>query len=294
MIVSDHGAGPLHGVVNLNAWLASQGYLSYVGGGARLGRRTVDRLFELRRHVPEGLRSAVKRRLPALRERAYEREEYSAIDWESTQAFAYGTFGNVVVNVRGREANGVVSPGDEYDRLRGEIGEKLLNLRGPGGERMVAAVHRREDLFEGPELDKVPDLLVEFEEYAWLGKGNLKSRSDSIWDRIEIEPGSEHSYVGSHRHEGLVALAGPSMRPGAKLSAGIQDIAPTLLYLLAEPVPTELEGRILMEAIDADLLERRPPEYEDVATLRLGETEEYAAGDSAVVEERLRGLGYIE
>jgi hypothetical protein len=84
------------------------------------------------------------------------------------------------------------------------------------------------------------------------------------------------------------------MRPGAKLSAGIQDIAPTLLYLLEEPVPTELEGRILMEAIDADLLERRPPEYEDVATLRLGETEEYAAGDSAVVEERLRGLGYIE
>lgn len=294
MVVSDHGAGPLHGVVNLNAWLAGHGYLSYVGGGARLGRRAIDTLFELRRYVPTGLRSVVKQRLPALRERAYEREEYSAIDWAGTQAFAYGSFGNIVLNVRGREANGVVSAGDEYERIRAGIAEELLDLRGPDGERIVAAVHRREDLFEGPQLDKVPDLLVEFDEYAWLGKGNLKSRSDSIWDRIEIEPGSEHSYVGSHRHEGLVVLAGPSMQSGVKLSAGIQDVAPTLLYLLDEPVPTELEGRILLEAIDADLLERRPPEYEDAAALRVGESEEYAAGDSAVVEERLRGLGYIE
>ena len=294
MVVSDHGAGPLHGVVNLNAWLASHGYLTYVPSGARLGRRAMDRLFELRTHLPQGLRSAVKRRLPALRERAYEREEYSAVDWANTRAFSYGTFGNVVVNVRGREANGVVSPGGEYELVRAEITEKLLDLRSPGGERIVAAIHRREDLFEGPELDKVPDLLVEFDEYAWLGKGNLKSRSDTLWDHIEIEPGSEHSYVGSHRHEGLVVLAGPSVQPGVRLSAGIQDVAPTLLYLLEEPVPTELEGRVLLEAIEPGLLERRPPEYEEAADIRPGEAEEYAADERAVVEERLRGLGYLE
>ena len=294
MVVSDHGAGPLHGVVNLNAWLAGQGYLTYVPGSSQLGRRAVDRLFELRRHVPAGLRLAVKRRLPALRERAYEREEYSAIDWPNTRAFAYGTFGNVVLNVRGREEHGVVEPGGEYERVRHEIAEKLLGLRGRDGERIVAAVHRREDLFEGPQLEKVPDLLVEFADYAWLGKGNLKSRSESIWDRIEIEPGSEHSYVGSHRHEGLVVLSGPSVQPGVTLSAGIEDVAPTLLYLLGEPVPTELEGRVLLEAINPALLERRPPEYEEAAEIEAGRTEEYAAGESALVEERLRGLGYIE
>jgi predicted AlkP superfamily phosphohydrolase/phosphomutase len=294
MVVSDHGAGLLNGVVNLNAWLAGLGYLSYVGGGARLGRRAVDRLFELRRHVPARLRSSVKQRLPGLRERAYEREEYSAIDWEHTRAFSYGTFGNIVVNLRGREAQGVVSPGEEYERVRADIAGRLLELRGPGGERIVAAVHRREDLFDGPELDKVPDLLVEFDDYAWLGKGNLKSRSESIWDRIEIEPGSEHSYVGSHRHEGIVVLAGPSVRPGVTLSAGIQDVAPTLLYLLGEPIPLELEGRILLEALDGELLDRRPPEYEEGVVVQVGESEQYATGDADVVEERLRGLGYIE
>jgi predicted AlkP superfamily phosphohydrolase/phosphomutase len=259
-----------------------------------MGRKALDRVFELRRHVPAGLRAAVKRRLPALRERAYEREEYSAIDWSRTRAFAYGTFGNVVVNVRGREAEGIVAAGEEYERVRTGIAGGLLDLRSPGGERIVAAVHRPEDLFDGPHLDKVPDLLVEFEEYAWLGKGNLKSRSDELWDRIEIEPGSEVSYVGSHRHEGLIALAGPSLARGTKLSAGVQDVAPTLLYLLGEPIPVELEGRVLLEAIDGGLLERRPPEYEEGAAVQVGESEQYAADDSAVVEERLRGLGYIE
>jgi predicted AlkP superfamily phosphohydrolase/phosphomutase len=178
--------------------------------------------------------------------------------------------------------------------LRVEIAEKLLELRSPSGEAIVAQVHRREDLFDGPHLDKVPDLLVEFRDYAWLGKGNLKSRAESLWDRIEIEPGSAHSYVGSHRHEGLVVLAGPSAARGVRLSARIEDIAPTLLYLLGEPVSTRLEGRILVEAIVPDLLERRPPEYADDDAGERREAEHYAPEESAEVEARLRGLGYIE
>ena len=39
MIVSDHGAGALHGVVNLNAWLAEEGYLTYATGRRRQGAR---------------------------------------------------------------------------------------------------------------------------------------------------------------------------------------------------------------------------------------------------------------
>jgi arylsulfatase A-like enzyme len=140
----------------------------------------------------------------------------------------------------------------------------------------------------------VPDLLVEFRDYAWLGKGNLKSRAESLWDRIEIEPGSAHSYVGSHRHEGIVVLAGPSAAQGVKISARIEDVAPTLLYLLGEPVPTELEGRVLLEAIVPDLLDRRPPEYAEDGAAGATEAQHYRAEESAEVEERLRGLGYIE
>lgn len=294
MIVSDHGAGPLHGVVNLNAWLAQEGFLSYAKGGGVLGRKLLGDALELRRHLPERWRYAAKQRLPGLRERAQEGSDYTVLDWSGTRAFAYGTFGNIVVNVRGREARGIVEPGEEYERVRDEIAARILDLRGPGGEPIVARVHRREDLFQGPELDKVPDLLVEFDEYAWLGKGNLKSRADSLWDRIEIEE-SEHTYVGSHRHEGIAVLTGPAVAPGASLSGELVDVAPTLLYLLGEPIPSDLEGRVLVEALRPELLDARPPEYDDAAPAEF-ETERTELEDegAAEVERRLRGLGYLE
>jgi predicted AlkP superfamily phosphohydrolase/phosphomutase len=183
---------------------------------------------------------------------------------------------------------------EEYDAVRGQVADALHELRGRQGEKIVRAVHRREDLFYGPELDKVPDLVVEFENYAWLGKGNLQSRGSSLWDRIEIEPGSPHLYVGSHRTEGIVALAGRSASPGAAISADIADVTPTVLYLLGQPVPSDLDGRLLTEALDAGLLSARPPEYSDDELEAMHETETYAPEDQRAVEERLRGLGYLE
>jgi predicted AlkP superfamily phosphohydrolase/phosphomutase len=294
LVVSDHGAGALDGVVNLNAWLAQLGHLSFATGSSDAARRAADRLFALRRLVPERIRYAVKQRAPGLREQAYASTDWSAIDWSTTRAFSYGTFGNIVINLRGREAQGIVEPGAEYEALRDEIAARALELRSPEGEPIVAAVHRREALFDGPLLEKVPDLLIEFDRYRWLGKGNLKSSSTELWDRIEIEPGSTHSYVGSHRHEGIVTLAGPSAAAGVPLSASILDVAPTILYLLDRPIPAQLEGRVLFEAIAPELLDARPVVYDDEASLEVAHARRAAADEGGEVEERLRSLGYLE
>ncbi len=179
MIVSDHGGGRLDGVVNLNAYLAERGFLSYRGAEAAVGRRLARRLFDLRRHLPEGLRTSVKRRLPSVRERVYEATSYAVVDWPRTRAFAYGTFGNVVINLAGRERDGTVEVG-EIENVRDEVAAALAELRGPDGEKIVAAVHRREDLFHGPEVERLPDLIVEFDRYRWLGKGNLRSRGSPL------------------------------------------------------------------------------------------------------------------
>ncbi len=293
LVVSDHGGGELKGVVNLNGYLADRGFLSYGAGSAALGRRAASRVFDLRRVFPERLRTWVKRRLPSLRERAYEATTFTVLDWSRTQAFAYGTFGNVVLNVRGREEQGIVAP-EEYEAVRDDVARTLKELRGQNGEEIVRAVHRRDDLCYGPEIEKVPDLIVEFEEYAWLGKGNLQSRNDSLWDRIEIES-SSHSYVGSHRTEGIFALTGPSAATGRVLEADIADVAPTILYLLGQPLPSDLDGRLVTEALDPDLLERRPPEFaDDESDVLVSATEGYSDDDERAVEDRLRGLGYLE
>ena len=253
------------------------------------------RALEHRRKLPPSLRNFLKQRFPALRERAHELKAFTIMDWSRTKAFAYGIFGNVVLNVRGREAKGIVEPGDEYERLRDEIRQRALDIRDPvTGERVVAAVHRREDLFHGPELERVPDLLIEFDHYRWLGKGNLMNRTPTIADEIRIAPGSKASYVGSHRHEGIVSVTGPSAARGIQLSANIEDVAPTIMYLLDEPIPTEFEGRLLSEVIQPEIFDARPPTYGDGAAVGVGAVRSYDEEAAEEIGARLRDLGYLE
>jgi predicted AlkP superfamily phosphohydrolase/phosphomutase len=260
-----------------------------------VGRRVVYWALEQRRRLPAGWRYYLKQRFPRLRERTHELKEYTVIDWPRTKAFAYGIFGNVVINVRGREAHGAVDPGEEYERLRDDIAARALEIRDPQtGEQVIKAVHRREDLFDGPQIGKVPDLLLEFRDYAWLGKGNLVAQTPTIWDKIAAAPDSEEEYRGSHRPEGIVALAGPSAATGVTLDAKIEDIASTIMYLLDERVPEDFEGRVLVEAISPERLDARPPEYGETTEVALQAERSYSADEGGEVESRLRSLGYIE
>ena len=298
MLVSDHGAGRVRGVVNINAWLAEHGWLTYADPGIRrqeLPRYTLYRLLEQRRRLPKGLRNMVKQRAPVLRDRVHDLKEFVAIDFRKTRAFAYGNFGNVAINVRGREKYGTVEPGEEYDRLCEEIRAAALELVHPEtGEPLVAAVHRREELFNGPQLEKIPDLIVEFAGYAWSGKGNLMKQTPTIWDTIKMAGSGNETYVGTHRHEGIVAFAGPSAAEREIGTVNIEDIAPTILYVLGEAVPADLDGRVLEELIDPGLLDARPLEYSDSPLIAVGAPQSYSGDDLEEIEGRLRSLGYLE
>jgi predicted AlkP superfamily phosphohydrolase/phosphomutase len=152
-------------------------------------------------------------------------------------------------------------------------------------------VHRREDLFEGPFLEKIPDIVIEFKDYAWTGKGNRKRGN------VYIPVTDEHPYrgtTGSHRPNGILALAGPSVRVGAEFGARIEDVAPTMLYLMGAPIPLGLDGRVLEEVIDPDLLETRPPSYHEVEEVAFDDAIHYSEEEEGVVEGRLRDLGYLE
>ena len=295
MIVSDHGAGALHGVVNLNAWLAEEGYLTYAKGGGVKGRELLGRALELRRHLPERWRYAAKQRLPKLRDQAQERSDYTVLDWSQTRAFAYGTFGNVVVNVQGREAQGIVEPGEEYDRVRDEIAAKLGHLQGP--ERGAARGRRPPPRGPVPrprarQGARPPDRVQRLRVARARATSRPGPPSSGTPSRSRT---ASDTYVGSHRHEGIAVLAGPAVAGGASLSGELVDVAPTLLYLLGEAIPSDLEGRVLFEALRPELLDERPPEYDDAPPPEFeGKRAELEDEGAAEVERRLRGLGYLE
>jgi len=104
---------------------------------------------------------------------------------------------------------------------------------------------------------------------------------------------------GKHHLDGLFLAAGGPIRRGVRIEATLYDVAPTVLALLGLPVPADLPGRVLEEAIDPAFLARHPvrriASYEtliDRAALRGA-----AAAPPGQEEEKvelLRSLGYIQ
>jgi tetratricopeptide (TPR) repeat protein len=101
-----------------------------------------------------------------------------------------------------------------------------------------------------------------------------------------------------HRPWGILAMAGPSIRPGKLPPTSLYDVAPTLLFLAGLPGAEDMPGRVIAEGIRADLLRSRPTErirsYELVGE-PLARRSVPAASEEAMEElvANLRALGYV-
>ena len=155
------------------------------------------------------------------------------------------------INVRGRERYGIVEPGAEYERVRDEIVERLGELQTPEGERAGrggapprGALRRpraRED--PGPRR-RVPRLRL-----ARQGQPD-RADADDLGPRHDPRPPEPDATRAATAPRASSCWPGRRAAPARSVDAGIMDVAPTLLYLLGEPIPAALEGRLLAEALD--------------------------------------------
>jgi predicted AlkP superfamily phosphohydrolase/phosphomutase len=82
------------------------------------------------------------------------------VNWAKTEAYAMGLNG-IYLNLRGREAHGIVSPGPEADALLGKIRAALLDAHDPdSGKPMIGDVTFTRRDFHGGMLADAPDLIV--------------------------------------------------------------------------------------------------------------------------------------
>ena len=95
---------------------------------------------------------------------------------------------------------------------------------------------------------------------------------------------------------GIFLAYGAAIEPGVKISsATLLDLAPTILYLMSAPVPDQMDGRILREAITPGF---QPLDPQETATWADGEDgfdngQGLTEDQKRVVADRLRGLGYV-
>jgi predicted AlkP superfamily phosphohydrolase/phosphomutase len=302
IVLSDHGFGGTGAtVLHLNRWLADEGYLKFTAGQDWLGRGLRAAKGLGLRWLPRRVQEQVFRRGGGrLANRLESGARFRGIDWARTRAFSeeVNTCPAIWLNVAGRDEAGVVPAGD-YAALRAELIARLEAWRNPAtGERIVARAWRREELYHGPHVVDAPDILLELaleNGYAYTclssqGRAGPAVRTLTPAERVGAKGGSMN---GSHRPDGVLIMAGPGVRAAGEIAgAHLRDVAPTVLALLGEPVPADLDGRVLAGALCQP---PGQPAADDVSLAWApGPVQAYSPQEAAVVAERLRGLGYLE
>jgi arylsulfatase A-like enzyme len=93
-------------------------------------------------------------------------------------------------------------------------------------------------------------------------------------------------------------MRGLNVRKGAKIDpASILDVMPTALYSLGMPIPSGIDGRVIQEAFEEAYQMETPVEFEEASDGSGPEEPQdvvYSPEEAGEIEERLRGLGYIE
>ncbi len=206
-VMSDHGFKSFRRGVNLNSWFLRNGYLSLAPGRTESG------------------------------------EWFKDVDWTRTKAYALG-LGGVYINLRGREARGMVAAGAEAAALKAELGRKLTGLKdGPNGPAAITRVYDRDAVYSGPYKDNSPDLIVGYSEgyrASWDGVTGIVN--DVVFED-NVKPWS-----GDH-------CIDPALVPGVLFSSlrlktddpSIMDIAPTALELFGIVPPAHMDGRGLVD-----------------------------------------------
>ena len=250
IVMSDHGAGLLERVFYLDQWLEDNGWLRR--SGARRSARIRRASGLLKRMLPKRARLYLRSRSPWLREKGRGLGESFQVDWARTAVYSEGMYGNLFVNLKGREPEGIISPGVEYDELLARLTDELMKLRDPAsGGPVVSRVFRKEELYSGPYAALAPDLLVGWRDYAYFTSKRAEADGSSWFgDELKIDA-SDYPHTGTHRLEGTLIMAGPGVRHCDRLSASLLDLGPTIFELLRLPTPAHMEGRPLREALAA-------------------------------------------
>lgn len=155
--------------------------------------------------------------------------------------------GAIRLNVMGREPNGKIRRGEEYDEVCTALAQDLTEIRDADtGLPLVEQVVSVQQVYSGPEVDSLPDLLVVWNRLQPIASATSPKIGEVRLPYPDMRP-------GNHIPDGVLFASGPGIAPGTRAeAASLADIAPTVAALLGERLP-ECDGRPI-EALCADAI----------------------------------------
>lgn len=239
MIISDHGFTPIKKKFYINNFLEKHGFLE---------RRKENNLsqFVLR----QGKRLALKLADWGLPQekiltnrhffKLYNRLYRPGIDAEAKAFMLNETSRGIWV---GYEDEG------EYEKVRDFIIRELNRLRDPGTGKRILRAFKRENIYQGREVGKAPDiLLVTYPGYS------LEVTIEEGLEKPFLKPTSLGERNADHEQEGVLIISGQKVKKikkrAKRVAPKMVDLAPTILKLLDVHVPIDIDGEALEEIFD--------------------------------------------
>jgi predicted AlkP superfamily phosphohydrolase/phosphomutase len=307
LVVSDHGGGPTSDrVVYLNRYLAQLGLLHYRKDERSALKKLTQKMVRgsytlLRSSLSSRQKSFLARTLPALRKRFESAfTSFDKIDWARTKVYCSEVLASppsISINLKGVKPGGIVEQ-REYEPLLKLISDRLKELKDPRtNEPVIKRILRRGEIFHGPYANEAADLILDWWETSHFST-SPSFPEDTLKPAVEIrerKPSTESEWGGTHRRDGIVIAHGDSFKKGAEIrGARLIDMAPTILHLLGQPVPADMDGRVLEELFEPAFIAGNPVQVGVSEGSDGGQGGHYSAEEAAIVEERLKALGYIE
>jgi predicted AlkP superfamily phosphohydrolase/phosphomutase len=209
MVVSDHGAKKMDGGICINEWLRREGYLVLKEEPVR----------ESGKPIP------------------FEKVE---VDWEKTTAWgAGGYYARIFLNVQGRESNGLI-PRADYEKVRDELASAIEAIPDHEGNPLNTTCFRPEAIYRQVR-NVAPDLIIYLGDLYWRSVGSFGF--DSIYT-FENDTGPDDA---NHAQDGMIIYYDPQQNLGGMPLSELQlmDFAPTILHLMGEPIPEEMQGQVM-------------------------------------------------
>ena len=293
-IMSDHGFRRRDKGFYLNQWLINKGYLKLSERVSLLGRTglTQKKIASVLEKV--GLKNFVRGIVPkALEKRVpvgvIEGEgrpvmdliQTGGIDWQNTKAVAIP--GGIYINTTDRP-EGIVKP-EDYGALREKLSEELRNITDPrNGSPLGVEIFYREEIYKGEFVENAPDIQFVIGDYEW---GEIRN----------IPPdGRLFDYLPTAHHDenGIFIAHGTGIRKNVEIEgANIIDLTPTILAAYGIKPPDDMDGKVLIEVFeDAPVFDTEKIESDDRDIT--DDSGEYSPEEEKAIEERLRGLGYVD